>query len=554
MWQAVRGILAFVWAGASLACCPDSPMSTSRKPVLLIIRDGWGKNPDSQQKETNAVALAQKPCDDHLHATYPHALVAASGLDVGLPDGVMGNSEVGHENIGAGRIVDQELVRLNKLFSEKRLATNPVWRAAVERVKTRGSKLHLMGIVSDAGVHGMLEHLYGILRQAKEDGLRADQVFVHAFTDGRDTPPMSGLGYVQQVEAQCREIGIGKIATVCGRFWAMDRDNRWERVQQAYDMLTGRKAVATAPSAEAAVQNYYQAPLSPTQNGDEFVPATWIVDAAGRPVATIGDGDAVLFYNYRGDRPREITKAFVIDGFNGFDRGAKLDLYYATMTEYESGLPVNVISPKPEKLKNILGEVVANAGIAQFRCAETEKNPHVTFFFNNYRKDPFPGEERACPASPKVATYDLQPEMSASEVTAMAKAAILSGKYGLIVVNYANPDMVGHTGSIPAAVKAVEATDRGVGELLAALESVGGRAVVCADHGNCEQMWDASTNSPHTSHTLNLVEVFVVGEGFAAGKTKMRSGGRLADIAPTVLALMGLPRPVEMTGESLVEG
>jgi len=382
--------------------------------------------------------------------------------------------------------------------------------------------------------------------------LGADQVFIHAFTDGRDTPPTSGLGYVQQVEAKCREIGIGKIASVCGRFWAMDRDNRWERVQQAYDMLTGRKAITTAISASVAVQSYYDSPLSPTQNGDEFVPATWIVDASGKPVATIGNGDAVLFYNYRGDRPREITKAFVIDGFDGFDRGEKLDLYYATMTEYESGLPVNVISPKPEKLKNILGEVVANAGIAQFRCAETEKNPHVTFFFNNYRKDPFPGEERACPASPKVATYDLQPEMSAGEVTAAAKAAILSGKYGLIVVNYANPDMVGHTGSIPAAVKAVEATDRGVGELLAALESVGGRAVVCADHGNCEQMWDATTNSPHTSHTLNLVEVFVVGEGFAAGKTKMRSGGRLADIAPTVLALMELPKPAEMTGESLV--
>lgn len=528
-------------------------MSNSRKPVLLVIRDGWGKNPDPKQNETNAVYLAKKSCDDALHAKYPHTLIAASGLDVGLPDGVMGNSEVGHENIGAGRIVDQELVRLNKLFSEKRLATNPVWRAAVERVKTRaGAKLHLMGIVSDAGVHGMLEHLYGILRQAKEDGLGANQVFIHAFTDGRDTPPTSGLGYVQQVEAKCREIGIGKIASVCGRFWAMDRDNRWERVQQAYDMLTGRKAITTAISASVAVQSYYDSPLSPTQNGDEFVPATWIVDASGKPVATIGNGDAVLFYNYRGDRPREITKAFVLDDFAGFDRGPKLDLYYATMTEYESGLPVNVISPKPEKLKNILGEVVANAGIAQFRCAETEKNPHVTFFFNNYRKDPFPGEERACPASPKVATYDLQPEMSAGEVTAAAKAAILSGKYGLIVVNYANPDMVGHTGSIPAAVKAVEATDRGVGELLAALESVGGRAVVCADHGNCEQMWDATTNSPHTSHTLNLVEVFVVGEGFAAGKTKMRSGGRLADIAPTVLALMELPKPAEMTGESLV--
>jgi 2,3-bisphosphoglycerate-independent phosphoglycerate mutase len=525
-------------------------MSSNRAPVLLVIRDGWGKNPDPAQDKTNAVAQARKPCDDALHAKYPHALVKASGLDVGLPDGVMGNSEVGHENIGAGRIVDQELVRLNKLFSEKRLATNPVWKNVVARVKS-GGRLHLFGIVSDAGVHGMLDHLYGILRQAKEDGLT--QVYLHAFTDGRDTPPSSGLGYVQQVEAQMKAIGVGRIASVCGRFWAMDRDNRWERVQKAYDMLTGKAAVATAPSAAAAVQAYYDKPLSPTQVGDEFVPATWVLGADGKPVATIANGDAVLFYNYRGDRPREITKAFVIDGFKEFDRGAKLDLYYATMTEYEAGLPVHVVSPKPEKLKNILGEVVANAGIAQFRCAETEKNPHVTFFFNNYRKDPFPGEDRACPASPKVPTYDLQPEMSASEVTKLAKDAILSGKYGLIVVNYANPDMVGHTGSLPATIKAVEATDAGVGELLAAVAQRGGKAVVCADHGNAEQMWDPTVNGPHTAHTLNLVEVFAVGEGLTQ-QARMRSGGRLADIAPTVLHLMGLPKPAEMTGESLIAG
>ena len=530
-------------------------MSTPRPPVLLVIRDGWGKNPDSAQNQTNAVFLAQKPCDDLLHAKYPHALAKASGLDVGLPDGVMGNSEVGHENIGAGRIVDQELVRLNKLFSENKLVTNPVWRGAIDRVKTRaGARLHLMGIVSDAGVHGMLEHLYGILRQAKLDGLNASQVFIHAFTDGRDTPPHSGLGYVKQVEEQCRTIGVGQIATVCGRFWAMDRDNRWERVSKAYWMLTGKQAVATAASASAAVQQYYDKPANDSQKGDEFVMPTWIVGADGKPVATIRDGDAVVFYNYRGDRPREITKAFVIDGFKDFERGPKLDLYYATMTEYESGLPVKVISPKPEALKNILGKVVSDAGIAQFRCAETEKNPHVTFFFNNYRKDPFPGEERACPASPKVATYDIAPEMSAVDVTKAAKEAILSGKYGLIVVNFANPDMVGHTGSLPATVKAVEATDRGVGELLEALAKMHGKALVCADHGNAEQMWDPTVNGPHTAHTLNLVEVFAVGEGLAAGKTKMRTGGRLADIAPTILALMGLPKPAEMTGESLILG
>ncbi len=530
-------------------------MNTARTPVLLVIRDGWGKNPDPAQDATNAVARARKPCDDRLHARYPHTLVRASGLDVGLPEGVMGNSEVGHENIGAGRIVDQELVRLNKLFLERKLATNPVWRAVVERLRSRpGARLHLMGIVSDAGVHGMLDHLYGILRQAREDGLGAGQVFIHAFTDGRDTPPMSGLGYVRQVEEQCRTIGVGAIASVCGRFWAMDRDNRWERVQKAYDLLTGRAVAATAPSAGAAVQRYYDAPLSDTQKGDEFVAATTVTDADGRPLATIRDGDAVIFYNYRGDRPRELTKAFVLDGFTGFDRGPKLDLLFATMTEYEKGLPVAVISGKPEPLKNILGQVVSDAGLAQFRCAETEKNPHVTFFFNNYRKDPFPGEERACPPSPKVPTYDLQPEMAAVEVTRVAKEAILSGKYALLVVNYANPDMVGHTGSLPAAIQAVEATDRGVGELLEALAQVGGRAVVLADHGNAEQMWDPTVNGPHTAHTLNLVEVFVVGEEYSAAGTRLREGGRLADIAPTVLALLGLPKPAEMTGESLVAG
>ena len=529
-------------------------MSTAHQPVLLIIRDGWGHNPHAEQAQYNAVALAQKPTDDALQAASPVAYVSASGLDVGLPDGQMGNSEVGHENIGAGRIVDQELVRLNKLFSEKQLAGNSTWLGAISRLKANpAAKLHLMGIVSDGGVHGMLEHLYGLLIQAQTDGIAADRVFVHGFTDGRDTPPTSALGYIRQVEAKIKELGnYGRIATITGRFWAMDRDNRWERVQKAYDLLTGRNITATALSAEAAVQHYYENPLSETQKGDEFVPATAILGANGKPLATYADGDVVVFYNYRGDRPREITRAFVMDDFAGFDRGPKLDLYYATMTEYEAGLPVKIISPKPPKLKNILGEVVAAAGVAQFRCAETEKNPHVTFFFNNYRKEPFPLEDRACPASPKVPTYDMQPEMNAVEVTRLSKEAILSGRYGLVIVNYANPDMVGHTGSIPATVKACEATDAGVGELLAALKSVGGRAVVCADHGNAEQMWDPVLNGLHTAHTLNFVEVFVVGDGFTKAGTRMRSGGRLADIAPTVLHLMGLTKPAEMTGESLI--
>jgi 2,3-bisphosphoglycerate-independent phosphoglycerate mutase len=531
-------------------------MSTARKPVLLIIRDGWGRNPHAEQAAFNAVALAKKPADDALQASAPVAYVAASGLDVGLPDGQMGNSEVGHENIGAGRIVDQELVRLNKLFSEKQLAHNATWHGVLARLRANpAAKLHLMGIVSDGGVHGMLEHLYGLLAQAQADGISGDRVFVHGFTDGRDTAPSSALGFIRQVEAKIVELGrYGRIATITGRFWAMDRDNRWERVQKAYDLLTGRAVAATAISAEAAIQHYYDHPLSETQKGDEFVAATAMLDpATGKPLAHFADGDAVVFYNYRGDRPREITRAFVMDDFAGFDRGPKLDLYYATMTEYEAGLPVHIISPKPPKLKNILGEVVSAAGIAQFRCAETEKNPHVTFFFNNYRKEPFPLEDRACPASPKVATYDMQPEMNAAEVTRLSKEAILSGQYGLVIVNYANPDMVGHTGSIPATTKACEATDAGVGELLAAVQSVGGRAVICADHGNAEQMWDPVLPGPHTAHTLNLVEVFVVGDGFTKA-TPMRSGGRLADIAPTVLHLMDLPKPAEMTGESLIAG
>ena len=527
-------------------------MNTPRKPVLLVIRDGWGKNPHPEQDRYNATVLATKPCDDMLHARYPFVLVKASGLDVGLPDGVMGNSEVGHENLGAGRVVHQELVRINSLFSEDLLASNPAWLGAVKRAKDRGSRLHFMGIASDAGVHGMLEHLYGFLARAKADGVAPDRVFIHAFTDGRDTPPTSGLGYVRQIEAKCAELGIGRIASVCGRFWAMDRDNRWERVSKAYATLTGRKPEACARDAQAAVQAYYDAPLSATQVGDEFVVPTAVTGSDGRPVGPVDDGDAVVFYNYRGDRPRELTKAFVTDGFKGFDRGPKLDLYFATTTEYEAGLPVHVILPKPAKLRNILGEVVANAGLAQFRCAETEKNPHVTFFFNNYRTEPFPGEQRVCPPSPKVATYDLMPEMASVEVTRVTREAILSGRYALIVVNYANPDMVGHTGSLPAAIKAVEATDRGVGELLAALAQVGGSAVIGADHGNCEQMWDPIHNAPHTSHTTNLVEFFVVGDGFAAGKTRLREGGRLADVAPTLLRLMGLPKPAEMTGQSLI--
>ncbi len=525
-------------------------MNDSVSPVLLIIRDGWGVNPDPSQNATNAVHLARKPVEDEMRKRCASTKIVASGIDVGVPEGVMGNSEVGHHNIGAGRIVDQEIVRINKAFTEGTLKENPVWQGAIANVKQNGGKLHLFGIVSDAGVHGLLEHLYGLLQMAKEAGL-TDEVFIHAFTDGRDTSPTSGLGFIKAVESKCAEVGIGKIATICGRFWSMDRDNRWERVSKAYDCLTGRKAEATAASAVEAVENYYANPIDENRKGDEFILPTWILNKEGKSLATVQDGDSVIFYNYRGDRPREITKAFVLDAFDGFDRGQKLDLFYATMAEYEAGLPVEVILRKPEKMKNILGSYISEKGINQFRSAETEKYPHVTFFFNDYREEPFPNEDRSLIPSPKVPTYDQQPEMSAPAVAEAAKEAILSGKYGLLVVNFANPDMVGHTGSLEATTKAVETVDECVGILLTALEKMGGKGVITADHGNAEQLWDASTNGPHTSHTLNLVELFVVGEG--CEDLKLRQSGRLADIAPTILDLMNLPKPEEMAGNSLIE-
>jgi 2,3-bisphosphoglycerate-independent phosphoglycerate mutase len=528
-------------------------MSTPRKPVLLVVRDGWGKNPDPSQDKFNAVHLARKPCDDRLHARYPFTLLAACGLDVGVPPGVMGNSEVGHQNIGAGRIVDQEIVRITKAITDGEIAGNAVWQAALKRVQERGTKLHFMGLCSDAGVHALLEHLYGLLGIAKAAGVTKN-IYIHALMDGRDTPPQSGAGFIQQLEAKLAELGVGKVASVCGRFWAMDRDNRWDRVAKAYLMLTGQKAEATAPSATAAVKQYYAKPLTETQNGDEFVLPTWVVGADGKPVATIGDGDAVIFFNFRGDRPREISRAFCEDGFKEFERGKKLDLFFAGLTEYKKGLPIETILKKPAKMANILGEWLSQHGKTQFRTAETEKYPHVTFFFNDYREEPFPGEERGMAASPKVATYDMAPDMSMAAVTVIAREALTSGKYDFVVVNYANPDMVGHTGSLPAAIRACEATDLGVGVLLDTVLKLDGHAIILADHGNAEQMWDVVQNCPHTSHTLNLVECFIAGQKITKEKTKLRSGGRLADVAPTVLALMGLPKPPEMTGESLIVG
>ncbi len=518
-----------------------------KRPVVLIIRDGWGKNPDPKWNNANAIYLAKKPATDRLMATYPSTLIHTSGFDVGLPEGTMGNSEVGHQNIGAGRIVDQESVRITKAIRNGEFFNNEVLNQAISTALNNNTKLHLFGIVSDAGVHGLLEHLYGVLQLCKRRGL--SRVYLHAFTDGRDTSPNSGLGYIQQVEAKMQEIGVGQIATVIGRYWAMDRDNRWDRVQKAYRAMVFADG-AKFPSAEQAVQHYYDHPTDTNMLGDEFIAPSIICDDGQTPRATIQNRDAVIFYNYRGDRPREITKAFVQPDFKGFDRGPKLDLYYATLTAYESGLPVHVAYPKPPKMTGILGEYLSNLGLKQFRCAETEKFPHVTFFFNDYREEPFPGEDRFLVPSPKVATYDQQPEMSAPAVCDEVVKRIHSGAYDLIVVNFANGDMVGHTGVLQAAIKAVETVDTCVGRIIDAMQKQGGVALVTADHGNAEQEIDPATGGPHTAHTTYDVELLLVDDR-ARGK-KLLPDGRLADVAPTLLDMMGLPKPPEMTGHSLI--
>ncbi len=521
----------------------------SRKPVVLIIRDGWGENHDSSLDAYNAVKLANTPCSDKLTAEWPRTELMACGPDVGLPKGVMGNSEVGHQNIGAGRIVEQELARINRNFREGTVKDNEVLQGAFQQVKENGSKLHLFGLVSDAGVHSMLEHLYGFLRIAKECDV--EKVFVHAFTDGRDTPPTSGMEYIRELEGKMREYGVGQVASVCGRFWAMDRDKRWDRVQKAYDCLTGRNIERMAKSAEEAVRGYYDNPLSASQKGDEFIEPTAVAGDDGKPLALVEDGDAVIFFNFRGDRPRELTRAFIEEGFDGFDRGQKLDLYYAILTNYQEGLCDKIIFTKPPKMPHILGQIVSNLSIPQFRTAETEKFPHVTFFFNDYREEPFDGEERELiPSNKEVKTYDEAPEMSAYGIRDAAVKAIKSGKYGLVVINFANPDMVGHTGNQDAAIKACEVVDECLRDILEAIDLVEGRAVITADHGNSDQMYVPETKSAHTAHTLNPVELVIYGSGLK--DLIIKDGGRLADIAPTVLYLMDVEKPEAMTGECLV--
>jgi 2,3-bisphosphoglycerate-independent phosphoglycerate mutase len=565
---------------------PPNAAASVTGPVVLIIRDGWGMNPNPSHDAFNAVKIASQrgltPVADRLMRDYPWTLVKTSGEDVGLPDSTMGNSEVGHQNIGAGRVVPQESLVMTKAC-QSGLHTNPAIAAAIARVKDDPSRtLHLMGINSDAGVHGLLEHLFAILRAAKTLGLSRDRVVVHLFADGRDSGPFTGKAFAQSVEHACNEMGIGRVATVCGRYYAMDRDHRWERVKLAYDLLLGRDAPAapTFATARDAFQAYYDAPTNASQQGDEFITPRRV----GAP-APIRAGDSVIFYNYRGDRPRELCAALVFPDAQwakvkpspdsnvvGFDRGGLLGINLVTMTQYWEKLEglVAVAFPKPSPMRGTLGEAVSAAGATQFRCAETEKYPHVTFFFNDYRDEPFPGESRENPQSPKVATYDLAPEMAADAVRdAVLRRLGAADCERLIVVNFANGDMVGHTGKLEPAIAACAAVDRCVGPIVEAALARGGACIVTADHGNAEQMFDPETNSPHTAHTTYDVPLVVVsrdhpnvprgarlrGDRDPANWTSpaaRAARGRLADIAPTALALLGIAKPADMRGESLI--
>jgi 2,3-bisphosphoglycerate-independent phosphoglycerate mutase len=533
-----------------------------KRPLVLIIRDGWGQNPNANHAEVSAIERAHTPNTDRLMRAYPNVLIKCSGEDVGLPAGTMGNSEVGHQNIGAGRIVDQEVMRISRTIREGRFFENEALCAAADNAKKTGGAVHVMGLFSDIGVHSVLEHMYAVVELCKRHGVAGDRILIHAFGDGRDSPPDSGIAYCRDVEAKLKEIGAGRIASVIGRFYAMDRDDRWNRVELAYRMLTEGKGDRVA-TAEQAFANYYGNPTGPSQKGDEFITPTLVCPGDGAP-AIVRDGDSVVFFNFRGDRPREITKAFVFDTFPfravgkdgkehefGFARAEKLDLCYVTMTAYEEGLPVRVAFPKPPKMKGILGEYLSKLGLRQFRCAETEKFPHVTFFFNDYRDEPFPGEERGLVPSPReVKTYDQKPEMSAPEVTEAVLARIGTGQDDVIIINYANGDMVGHTGSMAAAIQACEAVDACAGKVVDAVLAKGGALIVTADHGNSDMLIDPATGGPHTAHTTFDVPLIVVDDRFTGGR--LREGGRLADIAPTLLQMAGLAKPEEMTGTSLI--
>ena len=508
-----------------------------KKSLVLCIMDGFGKN-DSDYG--NAIHAAATPRLDELKAKYPCTFIGASGLDVGLPNGQMGNSEVGHTNIGAGRVVYQELTRITKSIEDGDFFENPALKAAVQNAIDNGTALHIMGLMSDGGVHSHNTHAWAIVEMAKKMGLT--RVYLHCIMDGRDVPPTSGKDYVAEAQQKLAEIGVGKIATVIGRFYAMDRDNRWERVSRAYNALVKGEGIHTNDPVKAIEESYQKVDADGKNVTDEFIEPTVCLENEGR----IGKNDSVIFFNFRPDRAREITRTFVDPDFTGFEREF-FPLTYVCMTQYDATMPNVLVAFAPEELTNTLGEYLAANGKTQLRIAETEKYAHVTFFFNGGSEAVNEGEDRILVPSPKVSTYDLKPEMSAYEVSEKVNAAVRSGKYDVIILNFANCDMVGHTGVFDAAVKAVEAVDTCVGTLYDAVMEMGGVLLVTADHGNADKML-AEDGSPFTAHTTNLVPFIV-----ANYPCKLRDGGRLCDIAPTMLQILGLPQPKEMTGVSMIE-
>ena len=502
--------------------------------TMLMILDGFGIN---ERKDGNAIAIANTPVIDKLLKLNPNTTIKTSGLDVGLPEGQMGNSEVGHTNIGAGRIVYQELTRITKSIEDGDFFSIPELVGAIENCKKHNSKLHIMGLLSNGGVHSHIRHLYALLELAKRKDF--EDVYVHCFLDGRDTPPASGEGFITELEQKMAEKGVGKIASISGRFYSMDRDKRWERVEKSYNALVngiGEKAT----SATQAIEESYQKEIF-----DEFVLPTLICNN-DEPIATIGENDSVIFLNFRPDRAREITRSLVDKDFTGFER-KYFPLYYVCFTNYDETIENVHIVFKKDEIKNTLGEIVSKKGLTQLRIAETEKYAHVTFFFNGGEEKQYKGEDRILIPSPKVETYDMKPEMSAIEVTDKVVEVIESKKYNTIILNYANPDMVGHTGNLEATIKAIETIDTCVGRVVEAIEKVNGVAIITADHGNSEQMIDYTTGEPHTAHTTNPVPLILV------GKKATLKPGRLADLAPTMLEIMGIEKPAEMTGTSLID-
>lgn len=509
-----------------------------KKTNVLCIMDGFGHNPSDYG---NAVAAAKKPNLDMLMEKYPFTYIGASGLNVGLPDGQMGNSEVGHTNMGAGRVVYQELTRITKAIEDGDFYENEALRAAVQNAVDNGSALHLMGLMSDGGVHSHNTHIWAIVELAERMGL--DRVYLHCIMDGRDVPPTSGKDYVAEAIEKMKEIGVGKVATVVGRYYAMDRDNNWDRVKKAYDALVFGEGIQTSDPVEAIKASYETIDEDGKNLTDEFILPTVCLENEGR----IADKDSVVFFNFRPDRAREITRTFVDDAFTGFER-KRPDVHYVCMTQYDATMPNVDVAFKPQVLTNTFGEYLANKGMTQLRIAETEKYAHVTFFFNGGVEAVNEGEDRILIPSPKVATYDLQPEMSAYKVSEKLNEAVRSGKYDVIIVNFANCDMVGHTGVFDAAVAAVEAVDKCVGSLYEAVMENGGTLFVTADHGNADQMKEAD-GSPFTAHTTNEVPFICVN----CGDAELREGGKLSDIVPTMLKVMNLPQPEEMTGTSIIK-